>query len=499
MEADGGISTHSTVGNQGLLSRGFLALLATHFLVIVNDNTFRWLAVGLGKQLVSPENKESVVSAGFACLIIPYLLLAAPAGYLADKYSKRSVLVGCKLAEVFAMLLSAAAAWSQNLPLMMAAILLLGSIAALYGPAKLAIIPEVVAPNRISAANGALGLATVIAVSIGTVLGNSLSDWALMHFSTSLTTATALLLTVGSVGLVISLGIDRVPAGDPTRRFPSNPVSDVWRDFQHLARNRSLLMVTMGSAIFWTLGGVAHLNVDYYTTQQLDLKQSWVGPLLGILTIGVGVGSVLAGWWSAGKVELGIVPLGGLGIALSAMMLCWTALFEYVPDVILTSPPFSTWLWLLLLGVSSGLFDVPLASYIQDRSPAKERGSLMAAFNFMTFSGMLVAAATFWILSDLLEVSAPIVFLIMGLMTLAVAIYSIVLIPQATIRFVIWLATRLFYRVRITGIENIPTSGPALLVSNHISWLDGIMLITMTSRPIRFLVYAPFAEIWYLR
>ena len=499
MDADDGTSNPSLVGKGTLKSRGFLALLATHFLVVVNDNTFRWLAVGLGKQLVDPDHKEAVVSAGFGCLILPYLILAAPAGYLADRYSKRSVLIGCKLAEVAAMLLSAAAVWSHNLPAMMGAIILLGSIAALYGPAKLAIIPEIVAPSRISAANGALGLATVIAVSIGTVLGNALAGWAAHQFNISLTVSTILLLAVGSVGFFVSLAIDHVPAGNPTRKFAKNIVAEVGRDLKLLASNRALFMVTGGSAIFWTLGGVAHLNVDYYTTKQLDLTQSWVGPLLGILTVGVGLGSVLAGWWSAGKVELGIVPLGGLGIALSAMMLCWLPTFDYHPDTVFTSPPFSTWFWLLLLGISSGLFDVPLASYIQDRSPPKERGSLMAAFNFMTFSGMLGAAAMFWFLSDIMGASAPLVFLIMGILTLAVAIYAIFLIPRATVRFIIWLASRVFYRVRIRGMENIPHDGPAMLVSNHISWLDGIMLITMTSRPIRFLVYAPYAELWYLR
>lgn len=509
MNSDGSTTAHASVGQGGLHSRGFLALLGTHFLVLVNDNTYRWLVVGLGKHLVGVTHEGAVISAGFACLILPYIFLAAPAGYLADRYSKRSVLIGCKLAEVAAMLLASLAAWSNNVVLMMAAIALLGSIAALYGPAKLGIIPELVAPRYISSANGILGLATVIAVSVGTILGNGLSDWASGHFASSLTTATALLLGVGTTGFFISLLIDRVPAGDPTRTFPANPAAQTWHDFRLLSRNRSLMLVTVGSAIFWTLAGVAHLNVDYFTTNELDLTQKWVGRLLGMLTVGVGLGSVLAGRWSAGKVELGIVPLGALGIASCSLLLCIFGIWDMpgiagAGDVLsaaprYTAPPISSWLLLFLLGVSSGLFDVPLASYIQDRSPARERGSLMAAFNFMTFTGMLVAAAAFWLMRDVVGVSAPTIWLVLGVLTLAVAGYAIFLIPRATIRFIIWLSTRLFYRVRVDGIENIPATGPALLVSNHISWLDGIMLITMTSRPIRFLVYSPYTEIWYLR
>ncbi len=521
MNTDGSTTACATNGQGGLASRGFLALLATHFLVLVNDNTFRWLAVGLGKHFVGKAYEGAVVSVGFACMILPYLLLAGPAGYLADKHSNRSVLVGCKLAEVIAMLVAGAAAWSGSVTLMMAAILMLGAIAALYGPAKLGIIPELVRPDRISAANGVMGLATVLAVSIGTILGNAFAAIAtpaplLTPLAADLTvgtmttadspqfarivfTATAMLIVVGVVGLCCSLAIDRVPAGDSTRRFPTNPFAETYRDFQRLTRIRSLLLVTIGSSIFWTLAGVAHLNVDYFTTAELELAQSWVGPLLGVLTVGVGLGSVLAGWWSAGKVELGIVPLGAMGIAASSILLCAFGLWDLPGAAAVLAPPISAWILLFALGVSSGLFDVPLASYIQHRSPPKERGSLMAAFNFMTFSGMLAAAAAFWLMRDVVKVSAPSIWLVLGLFTLPVLVYAIVLIPQATVRFIIWLATRLFYRVRITGLTNLPDSGPALLVSNHISWLDGIMLITMTSRPIRFVVYAPYAKVWYLR
>jgi acyl-[acyl-carrier-protein]-phospholipid O-acyltransferase/long-chain-fatty-acid--[acyl-carrier-protein] ligase len=498
MNSADGTAAPAIVGAGNLKSRGFLALLAMHFLVLVNDNLFRWFAVGLGKHIAGVEHEGAIVSGGFACLILPYIFLAAPAGYLADRFSKRNVLIGCKLAEVIAMMLAAIAAWSQQVPLMMAAILLLGSIAALYGPAKLGIIPEIVDPRCISAANGLMGLVTVIAVSIGTILGNWLSDWAAKEFTSGLLLAAATLLAVGLVGLVVSLMIDRVPAGNPARRFPSNPAWQTWLDFRTLRQNRSLFMVSFGSAIFWTLAGVAHLNVDYYTTHELRLTQTWVGPLLGVLTVGVGAGSVLAGLWSAGKVELGIVPLGAMGIALSSILLSVFGIWDSPAHIAIHAPPISSWVLLFILGVSSGLFDVPLASYIQDRSPAHERGSIMAAFNFMTFTGMLVAASAYWLMR-VSNVSAPMIWLILGMLTLLVAGYAIFLIPRATVRFIIWLATRLFYRVRINGMENIPHSGPALLVSNHISWLDGVMLITMTSRPIRFLVYAPYAEVWYLR
>jgi acyl-[acyl-carrier-protein]-phospholipid O-acyltransferase/long-chain-fatty-acid--[acyl-carrier-protein] ligase len=497
-ESSSSSSSDNVNGAGSLRSRGFLCLLATHFLVLVNDNMFRWLVVGLGKEIVGPEAEGFVVSAGFGCLILPYILFAAPAGYLADRFSKRSVLVGCKVAEFGVMALGAATAWSGNVYLMLTAIALAGTIAALYGAAKLGIIPEIVHSTQISSANGIMGLTTVIAVSVGTVAGNALGGWAQTAMSQSLSVATIALLIISALGILVSMGITHVPAGNPLRKFPLNPFAQTYSDMRLLASNRSLLYVTLGSSIFWTLAGVAHLNVDYYVERKLELTQFWVGPLLGVLTVGVGIGSVLAGVWSRGKVELGITPLGALGIAMSAVMLFIVPNPPADPTGVWTAALISTCFWLFLLGISSGLYDVPLAAYIQDRSPPAARGSIISAFNFMTFTGMLFAAGAFWVMRDVLQISAPMIFLIKGLLTLGVAVYAICLIPRATIRFVIWLVTRLFYRVRIEGLQNLPDTGPALLVSNHISWLDGVMLITMTSRPIRFVGYAPYTRVWYL-
>jgi len=488
-------SQPTVIGSGNLKSRSFLGLLAAQFLAAVNDNMFRWLAVPIGKEKVGDEHAALAVSAGLASFVLPYILLAAPAGYLADRFSKRTVIVTCKVAEIVIVLLGVAAIWVDNIWLLYAVVALLGAHAALLAPSKFGSIPEIVHPSHISAANGLVGLTTVVAVVIGTVAGNQLYELTDGHHRADLVLAAAALLGVAVAGWLASLMIKHLPASAPERPFPTNPAKQTFLDLGQLAHNRALLRVACGSAFFWSLASLAQMNVDLFTIKELNLNQTAVGPLLAVLSIGVGLGSVLAGIWSAGKVELGIVPLGALGIAVCSMFLFT------VPDPtdIMHHPYMWTCMWLLGLGISSGLFDVPLASYLQHRAPSHARGSILAASNFLTFSGMLLAAGIFWLLRSELEFSARQIFLLAGLVTLPVAAYAFLLLPQATVRFVVWLATHTIYKVRIEGRENLPLEGGALLAANHISWADGVLLLTVSSRPIRMIVWAPYAERWWAR
>jgi acyl-[acyl-carrier-protein]-phospholipid O-acyltransferase/long-chain-fatty-acid--[acyl-carrier-protein] ligase len=225
-------------------------------------------------------------------------------------------------------------------------------------------------------------------------------------------------------------------------------------------------------------------------------------PLLFALVFGVGLGSVLAGVWSGGRIELGILPLGAAGVAISAMLL-----FTVQGTII---APTSTWstgfifaaIFLCSLGISAGLFNVPLESYLQHRSPPESRGSIMAASNFLTFAGVSLASVMYYGMRvhitrdvDGTPVDAPLlsarhVFLVAGLFTIPVLVYIVWLIPQASIRFVVWLLSRTIYHVRVVGLNNLPERGGALLIPNHVSWLDGALLLLTSSRPIRMLVYA---------
>ena len=473
----------------GLASRSFLALLMTQFLGALNDNLFRWLVVPIGKDLVGDEYAAAALSGGLACFVLPYVLLAAPAGYLADRFSKRTVIVACKLGEIVVMVLGVLAIWYGNVFLLFLVVFIMGSQSALFGPSKFGIIPELLRPDKISSGNGLVGFLTVIAVVGGTVAGNFLYayTWRGPDDHSLLGIAALAVLGVAGAGWLASLLIAPGRAADPSRRFPINFFRGTLADLRILSSRRALFRVAVGSAFFWSLASLAQLNVDLFAITELDLPQQSVGPLLGVLSLGVGAGSLLAGYWSAGRVELGLVPLGALGMAISSM-----GLF----------PPFNdpevyygwTCFWLLGLGLSAGLFDVPLQAFVQHRSPNRVRGSVLAAGNFLTFSGMLLVSIVFYLLRAHVELSARGIFLFAGLLTLAVAAYAFFLLPQATIRFVVWLATHTIYRVRIYGRENLPERGGALLVANHVSWLDGVLLLVTSSRPMRMLVYGELVQ-----
>jgi acyl-[acyl-carrier-protein]-phospholipid O-acyltransferase / long-chain-fatty-acid--[acyl-carrier-protein] ligase len=470
----------------GLTCPSFLGLLVTQFLGAMNDNIFRWLVVPIGTHLLAPrfggeeQAANIALSLGTACLVGPFVVLAAPAGYLADRFSKRTVIVWCKVAEVVLMLMGSAAIWAGEPISLFVSVFLMGAQSALFGPSKLGSIPEIVRPDKISAANGLIGLTTVVAIIGGTVIGGFLYSltWSAETGLVNLWYAAGTVVGVAAVGWLASLFIRPLPVANPTLRFPTNPIAATWGDLRTVGQSKALLRVALGVALFWSIASLAQVNVATYVKFALDLGQSQVGPLLAVLSLGVGIGSVLAGMWSGGRVELGIVPLGAAGIALSSMLL-FTSTGSYV----------WTASWLFALGMAGGLFDVPLAAYLQHRSPADKRGAVLAASNFLTFSGALGASALFFVLREVFHLSAPAIFLLAGIATIPVFLYAVFLLPGATIRFTIWLATRTIYRLRVYGGQNLPPTGGALLVANHVTWLDGVFMILASSRPVRLVAH----------
>lgn len=485
----------------GLASASFLGLIVTQWLTVMNDNIFRWLAVGIAKQYVDESRQSFVLSIGTIAFVAPYILLAAPAGYLADRFSKKRVIVVCKLAEVGLMMLAVLTIWLGNLYLLFAVLALMGAQAALFSPAKVGTIPEMLRTNRISAANGCLGLVTVVSTVLGAAVGNWLTDATKPFGQQGLGLSAGILLGVAVVGWLASHLIAAAPAADPSRRFPWNALPETWRDLKALGANRAILRVALGIMFFWSLGALAQLNIDRFAFEQGAFLQTQVAPLLGALALGVGVGSILAGIWSGGRVELGIVPLGGLVIAFSSVLLFFVRSSLIVEAPLLaadgsTAAQFTAgYVWALallgLLGIGAGMFDVPLESYLQHRSPASSRGSILAASNLLTFTGIVVMSALFaGLRAPVREDGGPLldsrqIFLACGILTLPVVAYIVWLIPQATIRFLVFLLSKTVYRIRIHGLDQLPSEGGALLVCNHVSWIDGFLLLLASSRPVR--------------
>lgn len=485
-----------------LLSRSFLGLLVTQFLGAVNDNMFRWLVVPIGKQTVAEDHAAVALSLGLAAFVVPFLLLAAVAGYLADRYSKRTIIVACKVAELAIMGLGICSILSGSLYVMLGVIALMGAQSALFGPSKFGSIPELVPREKVAAANGLIGMTTVVAIVLGTIAGNLLYGLTTQVDATGallrpagqhrLWLSAAALLGVSTAGLLASLWIQRLPVANPHRSFPYRFAKQTVLDLKMLAVRRALLRAALGAAVFWTLAAIAQMNVDLFAITELRVDQFHVGILLGILALGVGTGSVVAGLWSSGRIELGLVPLGAAGIALGAVSLFATPDVSEIPgdQFRLTAGYVWSCLALFLLGASSGLYNIPIQAFLQSNSPPESRGSILAANNFLAQTGMLAAAGLFWLAQDVAGWSAREIFLSLGVATIPVLIYVVLLLPGATARIVVWILSKTIYRVRVHGGERLTAEQGVLLLANHVSYIDGVLLLLYLPRPPRIIARA---------
>lgn len=479
----------------GIGSRSFLGLLMTQLLGTLNDNMFRWFAIKTAQKSLG--DAEALIL-GIAVFTLPYLLLAVYAGYLADRFNKRSVIVWCKVAEIVVMVMGIAAVLIGSYGFLFFVVFLMGVQSALFTPAKYGGIPEIVRPDLLSKANGLMGLVTVSASAIGGFLGFVLFD----QCAAALTAGPTLidlwfpasaLVGVAVLGTITSLFISQLKPADLNRKPDLNFVTATYRDLKLLNADKALMRTALGIAFFWAIAALAQSNIDLFGSKILNLGVTGTGSLMPVLITGVALGSLLAGFVSGNKVELGIVPLGALGITISSLLLWIVGAIAPVGQASDMSF-YLTCVCLFGLGASAGLFDIPLEAYLQHKSNDENRGTVIAATNFLTFAMIMVSAGLLHLFTSVLKLTPDQIFMVAGLGTIPVIIYSFKLLPQATLRFIVWLLSIFVYRIRIVGKEHIPEKGGALLVANHVTWLDGVLLIMTSERPVRMLAYADYVE-----
>ncbi|MFO0918234.1 MAG: acyl-[ACP]--phospholipid O-acyltransferase [Planctomycetaceae bacterium] len=494
-----GLSTESSRHPQRrrtVRSPEFIALLVVQFLTVLNDHTFRWLVVPIAKPWMGKDNDAAALALGLALFTLPMLFLAMPSGYLADRFCKARVITNCKLAEMVILALGLLALSMQSVAGIFIVIACTGALAALFAPAKIGCIPEIVTDSQLATANGWMALLNVVPCALGFLLGNLLAgqvrpSGAETLSAVGMTIAASTVLSIAVLGWGASYLIPRVAAADPERPFDPNLLRDIVRGLGMLSKDVPLLRTAMGIAFFWMLASLAQLNVDQFVIHDLGLQQQATGMLGALLIVGVAIGSILAGRLSAGRIELGFVPLGALGMASCSLALYLVGSFDTLfPQQAVAGAGVA----LFCLGFSAGFFDVPLEAYLQFRSAAKSLGATLAATNFLMSLGVLLTAGLFWWMLGVMRLSPSMLFLIVGLSTIAVAAYIIVLLPGATIPMLFWLFSRVAYRLRVFGQENLPLTGGALLVPNHVTWIDGILLMVASPRPIRFVAYADLVE-----
>ncbi len=612
----------------GLGSPSFQGLLWTQWLTAINDNVFRWFVIGVGKDQFAREDQAVLLIVGSAFFIVPYILFASVAGWLADRYMKRNVIIGCKIAEIAIMVLGVLAVSWLETPnpaagvdrffwLLLAAVFLMGMQSALFAPAKVGTIPELLDETNIAAGNGIFNLATLSATVIGMALGGWLSD-ATVRGQENIGLAAFVLVGIAVVGTLLSFLVRTLPAANRQAKFPVTLVGETLRDILQLFSYRTLFRVALGITFFWAIAAFAQLNIDVFSTESGGLDESDRTPLLVAVVLGIGIGSVFAGIISAGRIELGLIPIGAIGVALFSFLL-WLSPEGFINDSPFNASKILVCLLLGGLGFSAGIFDVPLASFLQHNSPIEKRGSMLAATNCMAFSGILLmfgvlyfctapgsdgsvanlpreltsaglsevqkselqtlisefeatpigesanikafvdraepesqtAALTELVMIDskrrrtavrsltlqqyrdefkpdpshplspemkitqgrlgrqisqAITQSGPLpwlssrqVFLVMCLMTLPVVGYSLYRLIRQFVRLLFLMGLGVIYRIRVTGADNLPTEGGAVVVANHSSWIDGVLLLVLVPRLPRAIAWAGNFQNWLMK
>ncbi len=461
-------------------TRGFWSLIITQFQGAFSDNVLKNLVVFMMLNMgMTAARKHEIGELVTALFSLPFILFSMAGGYLADRYSKRSVMLAVKVFEVFVMLLMIFGLAYHRMPILLGGVFLMGTHSAFFGPSKYGSIPELLPERRLSWGNGILELGTFVAIILGTAMAAILS----IQFGGRDGWSGVILVVLALVGLGCCLGITRVPAAAPQRKFRVNFVGEVLRQLRGMKGDRPLTLAMAGNTYFNFLGALLLLNLFFYGADVLQGSANQIMVLNVALGLGIGLGSVAAGYLSAGKIEYGLVPLGAIGLSILSGSLGVAGLS--VRDAFIR---------LALLGFAGGFFIVPVTALLQHRPEKGNKGEVLAAANLLSFVGVFLVWPAHYLMTQVAGMGPRQIFLTGGVLTFLGAIYAVWLLPDSLLRFVLWLMTRSLYRITLDGRDNLPAKGGALFVCNHLSFVDALLLLSSTERHVRFIVYKGFYE-----
>lgn len=450
----------------------FTYLNVTQFLGALNDNIYKLLIVYFFIQMEGIQNSHQILASTGAVFVIPFLLFSALSGVLADRFSKRDIIVITKILELVIMGLGVLAFAFESKVGSYIILFLLATQSAIFGPSKYGIVPELVSPEKISKANGLMTSFTFFAIILGTFLASFLTQITDRNFIISSLCCTFIAL----IGLVTSFLIELTPPAGSTKKIQIFFVKQIYQTLKLAKEQPSLLSAILGSAYFLFVGAFAQLNIIPFAVESLHLSDIQGGYLFFLTALGIGSGALIAGKISGRIVELGLVPIGALGITICCLGL---DLFSHELSV--------TVVLVTLLGVFGGIFEIPLDSYIQVTSPKQSRGQMVAASNFLSFIGVLGASALIYLNAEVFGVKADKGFTIMGILTFLVTIAFGYQFFDYLARFVAMILSKLHFRTLFTGVENIPEC-PAIYVCTHTAWNDTLLLLGAQRRRMKFFI-----------
>lgn len=473
-------------------SKRFMPFFLTQALGAFNDNVFKnalmlVLAFTAANALPWPIDVTMNLAAGL--FILPFLLFSATAGALADASCKTALIRSLKLIEIGLMLAAALAFYFQQYLVLLAILFLMGSQSAFFGPVKYAILPQLLTDKELLAGNAWVEMGTFVAILLGTVLGGLI-----VGFDQAALWIGAVVVLFSVIGYLVSRYIPKVGKVASAQKFSFSPWQQTKTAISISYTNRDLYLSIMAISWFWFLGASYLTQFPNYTKTVLGGDNTVVTALLVAFSLGVGIGSMLCERLSGDKVELGIVPIGSAGLTVFGIAL-YLSSPSLAPTAEINLSQFLAsghgW-WLLLalslIGVFGGLFIVPLYALLQQRAQSHQRARVIAANNIFNALFMVASAVAGILFLSVLGISISEYFLVLAVMNIAVAFYVYYQMPEFVLRFVIYLLSHSMYRVQKKGLEHIPDEGAAVLVANHISYVDALVIAGAVRRPIRFVM-----------
>lgn len=491
-----------THGSQfGLLkSRYFGPFFWTQFLGAFNDNVFKNALLALitfNLAYQTDVSSDTMNNIGSVLFILPFFLFSAMAGEVADKYEKAWLIRRIKLFEIVIMLVAAVGFYFNNVWGLFAVLFMMGAQSAFFGPVKYSIIPQHLHKDQLVGGNALVESGTFVAILLGTLGAGMLSK---QENAPQLFSGVVVVLAV--LGWLASRQIPIATAPSPEIRIRFNPFTETLKTLRFAKANKAVYLAVMGISWFWFLGASYLTQLYNYSKQVLMGDQTVVTVLLATFSIGIAVGSLLCERLSGRKVELGLVPLGSIGLSLFGMDLYFHVQPQAQTGELMAVSAFLAEPWsyrvlldFLMIGVFGGFYIVPLYAMVQERSDEKSRSRVIAAVNIMNALYMVVAGGVAVLVLGVLKLSIPEFFLLLAALNVVVAIYIYTIIPEFFMRFLIWIITHTMYRVKHEGLDHIPDEGPAVVVCNHVSYMDALIVGGACRRPIRFVMFKPIYQL----
>jgi hypothetical protein len=476
-----------------LAERRFGPFFGVQFLGAFNDNVFKQaLVILLAYQTASftTMSSNTLQNLAQALFILPFFLFSATAGQIADKYEKATLITITVTIELAVMALGAVGLFTQNLTLLLGALFLGGVQSALFGPVKYAILPQHLNETEIVGGNGMVEMGTSIAILLGMVYGG----WLITQPGWGVAGVAVSAMAFSAAGIALSRFIPKSPAPSPELKINWNPVTETWRNLRFTAQDRTVWNAILGISWFWFYGAMFITQFPNLSKNVLGAAEHVVTLLLIVFSVGIGVGSLLCERLSGKKVEIGLVPFGSIGLTLFGIDL-WLAAEGHAPHGAQTLAEFARdpthWRMLadlFLIGLFGGFYIVPLYALVQTRSDPAHRSRIIAGNNILN-AAFIVAAAAIAIGLFAAGLTIPQLILVTALLNAVVALYIYLLVPEFLMRFLVWMLVHSAYRLEKSGLEHVPDDGPALIVANHVSFVDALVIAAAVRRPVRFVMH----------